>query len=269
MRTRHWLVFVVLGTLSLALIGAGRAKSRQANDNPVVRTKVYDLTDLVVPTRVGPGELVPMSMVQWISGVSPDAEKQVGRIAKLARLALPNESWEENAGPGAIEAYPEKCSLVIRQTEAGHRAVEELLRDIRQIDDFQIEMTVEYVELTEDAEKRCREENLGPILTPEQLQELRKNDKRFPMIVMTETGRSVNFPPGYHRLTPVASADRATVEIRIDTRSQDGPPELMLWRTLSYRFPVGKTLALIDTSLPLAAKVAMVVTPRIVPRSRS
>jgi hypothetical protein len=125
------------------------------------------------------------------------------------------------------------------------------------------------VELNEEAGKRCREENLGPALTPEQLQDLRQIDNRFPIVLRTENGRTVNLCSGGHRLTPVASADRSAVEIRLDTISPDGAPELMLWQTLSHRFPVGKTLAMIDTSLPLPGIVAVVVTPRIVRRCRS
>jgi hypothetical protein len=52
--------------------------------------------------------------------------------------------------------------------------------------------------------------------------------------------------------------------------TQEGAPEAQFSTTLSHRFPVGKTLALIDTSpLLLKAGVAVVVTPRIVHRSRS
>jgi hypothetical protein len=266
MRTRHWLAFVVFGTLFLPLLGAGDMKSQDlANDAPVVRAKIYDLTDLVVPTRVKPGELVPISMVEWLGGVRPDAEQGLGRIAKLVRLALPKEAWDENAGPGAIEIYAERFSLVIRQTEAGHRAVEALLQEIRQIDDVEIELKVEFVRLKEGAEKRCREENLGSALTPEQLQELGNDDQHHVMVFRTENGRTVYGPPGGYRLTPVASADRSTVDVRLDIMTPDGGSEF-LWTTQSHRIPVGQTRAAIHMSL---GDVLLVVTPRIIPRSGS
>ena len=267
MRTRHWLPFVVFGTLFLPLLWAGDKKSQDlATDAPVVRARIYDLTDLVLTTRVKSGELGPNSMVQWLSGVRPDAEEGLGRIAKIVRLALPKEAWEEYDGPGAVEFYPERLSLVIRQTEAGHRAVEALLQEIRQIDDVEIELQVEFVELKEGAEKRCREENLGPALTPAQLQDLRKDDQHHVMVFRTENGRTVFGPPGGYRLTPAASADRSTVDVRLDIMPEGGGGPALLWTTQTHRIPVGQTRAAIHMKL---GNVLLVVTPRIIPRTGS
>lgn len=265
MRTRHWLPFVVFAALILPLLGAGDKKSQDsAKDAPVVRTRIYDVTDLVLTTRAISGELRPdHSMVKWLSGVRPDAEQGLNRIAKLVRVALPKEAWEEDAGPGAIEIYAERLSLVIRQTEAGHRAVEALLQEIRQIDKVEIELQVEFVELKEGAEKRYREEKMGPILTPEQLQELRKDDKHHVMVLCTENGQTVYGPPGGYRLTPAASVDRSTIDVRLDTGG-DGPE--LLWKTQTHRMRVGQTYAAFSMKL---GEVLLVVTPRIIPRSES
>src|SRR5262249_50228616 len=111
MRTRYWLPFVVFAALFLPLLGAGDMRSRDlAKDAPVVRVRIYDVTDLVLNTRDISGDLGPNSMVKWLSGVRPDAEQGLGRIAKLVRMALPKEAWEEDAGPGAIEIYAERLS---------------------------------------------------------------------------------------------------------------------------------------------------------------
>ena len=267
MRTRHWLPFVVFAALFLSLLGAGDKKTPDlAKDAPIVRTRIYDVTDLVLTTRVVSGDLGPSSMVKWLSGVRPDAEQGLGRIAKLVRMALPKEAWEEDAGPGAIELYAERLSLVIRQTEAGHRAVAALLQEIRQIDDVDIELQVEFVELKEGAEKRCREENLGPILTLEQLQDLRKDDQHHVMVFCTENGRTVFGPPGGYRLTPAASVDRSTVDVRLDITPDGGSAPELLWTTQTHRIPVGQTRASIHMKLH---DVLLVVTPRIIPRSGS
>lgn len=270
MLTRRWLMILGLGTLAVALVAAGDTLSGpQENDRTALEARVYDLTDLVVPTRVKAGELVPMSMPDFLSGVRPEVEPQLSRIAGLVRLALPNDAWAEYGGPGAVETYPERRSLVIRQTEAGHRAVDELLRQIRETDGFQIELVVEFVPLKEDAGNRCSEQNLGPALTPGQFEELRQSADRHTVVVRTENGRTVNLP-GEYRLTPVASADRSSVEIRLDNITpMEVTPGMMFWRSLSHRIPVGNAVTLVDTYPFAPGAVALVVTPRIISRTRS
>jgi hypothetical protein len=258
--------------LSLALIAAGGSNPKEPAADAGAVIKVYALADLVSPIRVKPGALSPCSLADWSAGLQSDAEEQLGRIEKVLRLAMPKESWEEGNGRGAIAAYPEKLSLIIRQTDAGHRAIDDLLKELRKGDDFEIELQVEVAgigRVQDDKVALQMIQKLGHPMTAEELADVRQHiPNEAKAIVRLGNGRTVvgggvlqSLMP---RFTAVAATDRTSIELRLDNITDDDKDGKYPWTTQSQTILVDKTVGMLITCD--GGGMAYLITPRIVPR---
>jgi hypothetical protein len=254
--------------VSLAIVSATPAPSQEPKSASRTFVKVYSLADLVAPIRVAPGEPNRSSLAEWSTVLQADAEKKLERLRQV--LALTTAEWAATEG-GLIHPYPEKLSLVIRQTEAGHQAIEELLRQLRAEDDFEIELQIVVAELSgpsEDATIKVLHSS-GGSMTAEQAAELRKSlpGEQLTQSVRVGNGRTTVGGPilNMPRFTAVAAHDRTNVTLRLDNITDDLDQQGKFpWTSQTQTIPSGNTAAMLvrgDGDVK-----AFLVTPRIVPR---
>ncbi len=77
--------------------------------------KTYEVADLVAP-KAGTGETKP----------------DFGPVVQRIKTTVQPETWDRKGGSATIRSFNSTSSLVVRQTAAGHVAVERLLEKIRQ-----------------------------------------------------------------------------------------------------------------------------------------
>ncbi|MCA9123499.1 MAG: hypothetical protein H6822_32885 [Planctomycetaceae bacterium] len=108
------------GTLSVE-DGEQGIKNDTANRYPVV----YNVADLIAEDLES---ITPPSFTRT-------SENRMGHNLNLLESVIPKqvapESWKDNGGRGAIEAFPTNLSLVVSQSEEGHRQLRVFLHDLR------------------------------------------------------------------------------------------------------------------------------------------
>ncbi|HEY2251819.1 MAG TPA: hypothetical protein VGH74_12190 [Planctomycetaceae bacterium] len=281
MRPRHWFAIVSLLAVSVALVSAGPSSSSKTpsagepDARAAVRVKIYSVADLVAPIRVKSSEASRISLAEWFAVPQADAEQQLDRLENLLRLALPKENWDEASGPGVIVGYPEKLCLVVRQTEAGHLAVEELLKQLRESDDLEIELQVDVYgfDNVKDDDALKSLQKLGHPLTADDLGELTRHlqKEKFSTTLRLGNGRTIvaggllsSLLP---RFTAVAASDRSSIQLRLDNISDDPLKDgKFQWATQTHTLPVGKTVGLLVTCD--GGSQIYLIAPKIVPLNR-
>lgn len=63
----------------------------------------------------------------------------------LTTATVPGQ-WEAAGGDGRIVAYPKTLSLIVRQTNEGHKVIQELLEQLRAENKFRIQVRIGYLE---------------------------------------------------------------------------------------------------------------------------
>jgi hypothetical protein len=267
MRRGHWLTLLGLGSVALAIVATGAAPDAGSK----VTVKVYSVADLVAPIRVAADEPERMTLSNWSAIQQTGSAERIDRIISILRLALPHEQWED-AGPGAIAGFPEKLSLVVRQTEAGHLAIEELLRQIRAEDDVEIELAIEFGQRKPDAQLTLWQ-LLNHPLTAEQVPAFRNCLAGETTTATLRVGNGSTVAPGSImsgpaiRFTAVLDADQAGITLRMDNIADDMKEDgTMPWASQSVRIPVGTSVGL-EYYCDGGTTICL-VTPRIVPRKQ-
>jgi Bacterial type II and III secretion system protein len=130
---------VLFTVLVLALpAGAQDAARPPVRDASAIRQVIYPVAELVVPVE--------------IDHTRPQSEKTCDvKLMDLLRKTCTPESWNESGGPGEVEYYPLGMSLVIRQTPRVHAQIQQLLADLRRLQD--VEIAVESKLITLSAER--------------------------------------------------------------------------------------------------------------------
>lgn len=70
------------------------------------------------------------------SEMSPQSFGDLMKLAEEIRREVETTSWEHNGGPAKIDGYPQDMSLIITQTQRGHKAVENFLNNRRSQSEF-------------------------------------------------------------------------------------------------------------------------------------
>lgn len=269
MRSRAHVACLCL--LAVCLIVVSLTAAGPKGPEPAAVVKVYSLADLVAPIRIKRGEATKSSLTEWSTGLQSDAENQLSRLTEILQLALPKEIWDD--GSGAIVAYPEKLSLVIRQSPAGHQAIDELLKQLRAGDDFEIELKVEVYRFDQsnDDDWLNAMRRLGHVMTSDEIADLRKLLHGAPFSITVRLGNGRTAVGGgllfglMPRFTAVAAADRTAIDLRLDNISDDIDGEGNFpWKSQAQTIPVDRTAGMLVECDGGAQ--AYLVTPRIVPR---
>jgi hypothetical protein len=102
----------------------------------------YPVADLVLPGRSAlPGD----------AGGKPDVQADFSSLMNRISTTIQPDSWEERTGPGSMMPYRTTLSLVIRQTEAVHDEIADLLGQLRGSGELAVRL--EMVLLTAPADK--------------------------------------------------------------------------------------------------------------------
>ncbi|MES2793143.1 MAG: hypothetical protein V4719_26265 [Planctomycetota bacterium] len=206
--------------------------------------------------------------------VSDETTKKLERLKKAIRVAAPKQTWTEGGGEGEIEVYSEALSLIVRQTESGHEAICDLLKQLRATQNIQIELTLEVISPGSMKDEVAAEANkmLNRELSAEELVAFRKFGGTTAMssVVQMANGRSANGGIAMPMMifTAVATADRKVVEFRVDlpTPRDDAEAAAALSVTLPQpgTVTVGKTFSCM---IGPDGDAILLVTPKVIDRS--
>jgi general secretion pathway protein D len=71
-------------------------------------------------------------------------------LIELIVTTINPQSWEEVGGPGRINRFPHNLSLVISQTQETHSQIEDLLSQLRRLQDLQVTIEVKFISLNDN-----------------------------------------------------------------------------------------------------------------------
>ena len=151
-------------------------------------TEVYEVVDLVVPLKppepirafqpfnnLGPASFgfndpsqlsvgsspvsgggMPMIQDGIVGGgnstgraAGPGEIANYGELQQLITSTVSPNSWEEYGGDGTMENQSSTFSLVIRQTQEVHREIEDLLSQLRRLQDLQVTIEVRFITVSD------------------------------------------------------------------------------------------------------------------------
>lgn len=99
------------------------------------------------PPATGSQQNVPFGPGGMGGGVQPDFES----LIELVTSTIQPETWREAGGTqGEIRSHGSTLSLVITQTQAVHEQIEDLLTQLRQLQDLQVTIEVRFIRLRDD-----------------------------------------------------------------------------------------------------------------------
>jgi general secretion pathway protein D len=99
------------------------------------------------PPATGQQQSVPFGPGGMGGGVQPDFES----LIELVTSTIQPETWREAGGTqGEVKAHESTLSLVITQTQAVHEQIEDLLTQLRQLQDLQVTIEVRFIRLRDD-----------------------------------------------------------------------------------------------------------------------
>jgi len=90
------------------------------------------------PPAGGPGGLG--------GGAQPDFQS----LIQLITTTIQPTTWDENGGPGAIQPHFNNLSLVVSNTQQVHEQIEELLQQLRRLQDLQVTIEVRFITLNDN-----------------------------------------------------------------------------------------------------------------------
>jgi general secretion pathway protein D len=70
-------------------------------------------------------------------------------LIDLITTTIEPDTWEEVGGPGAIQEFPTNLSLVISQTQEVHEKIQDLLDQLRRLQDLQVTIEVRFITLSD------------------------------------------------------------------------------------------------------------------------
>jgi beta-lactamase regulating signal transducer with metallopeptidase domain len=156
-------------------------------------------------------------------------------LIELISTVVEPDSWQEVGGMGTIRSNETTLSLVIRQTEAVHREISDLLDQLRRLQDLQIVVRGDVLKLPEQSLGDLKFETTGKsqehrfaILTKEQVIELKSAgpSKSLPAVTLFNGQKCVLMfgdkfsGNGMLTLRPVAAADRSVVRLGLKCQTQ-------------------------------------------------
>jgi beta-lactamase regulating signal transducer with metallopeptidase domain len=106
-----------------ATSGAAPAVAEKRDGSSLMVQKVYPVADVVVPHAPG--------------GVA-----DFGALINLITTSIAPASWDSVGGGGSIHQYSDTLSLVIRQTQAVHHEIAELLGQMRRMADLTVKLRI-------------------------------------------------------------------------------------------------------------------------------
>ena len=199
---------------------------------------VYSVADIIAP--------IPRDGDKAAPAEPTDADYQP--LLKLIRETVAPLSWDEVNGPASMRPYFDTRSLVVRQTQAAHNEIADLLSQLRRLKSISVTLEVRTLTLMRNSElwQAYGLENANPhMLTSTQLAELiERIPERFrkygldretllasPKITLAngEAG-SVQMPESRHfeasklRIEPLAGSD-ASLQLRIS--NEDAPESVV------------------------------------------
>ena len=71
-------------------------------------------------------------------------------LINLITTTVQPDSWEELSGPGSVMPYRTTLSLVIRQTQAVHEEIADLLGQLRRLQDLQVTVEVRFITVSDN-----------------------------------------------------------------------------------------------------------------------
>ena len=71
-------------------------------------------------------------------------------LMNLITTTVQPDSWEELSGPGSVMPYRTTLSLVIRQTQAVHEEIADLLGQLRRLQDLQVTVECRFVTVSDN-----------------------------------------------------------------------------------------------------------------------
>jgi general secretion pathway protein D len=71
-------------------------------------------------------------------------------LIELITSTIAPDSWDEVGGAGAIEQFPVNLSLVISQTQEVHEQIQDLLDQLRRLQDLQVTIEVRFITLNDN-----------------------------------------------------------------------------------------------------------------------
>lgn len=272
MRTRTLCISAALAAVSVVIIAA--APQDQDAVAPVAQTpllaKVYDVADLVAPIRIRPRELAQaVTLAEWSAAPADHMDEQLFQLGSILQLALPKESWEENNGAGAIAVYPDKMSLVIRQTADGHRAIEQLLKDLRQAENFEIELAVDMIPLEGMSDEKtllALQKLAGPLSDEDAVAIRQLSPQALQTKIRIENGHTAvgsGVLQSMARFTAVVVRDdRRHIDLRLDNITDDAKEGKYPWTSQNQTIPLQKTAGFLVSCD--GGSMIFLVTPKIV-----
>ncbi|QDT15886.1 type II secretion system protein GspD [Alienimonas californiensis] len=106
----------------------------------------------VAPNMDLSGALVdPVTGGRIESRVEGDSRRmRFDELAELIRTTVEPESWEMLGGRGSLQTSETTLALVVRQTQAVHEQISELLTQLRRLQDLQVAVEVRFVTVTDE-----------------------------------------------------------------------------------------------------------------------
>ncbi len=99
------------------------------------------------PPASGMQQNVPFGPGGMGGGVQPDFDS----LIELLQSTIAPETWREAGGTqGEVKSHTSTLSLVITQTQAVHEQIEDLLNQLRQLQDLQVTIEVRFIRLRDD-----------------------------------------------------------------------------------------------------------------------
>ncbi|MBL9081372.1 MAG: hypothetical protein JNK76_06170 [Planctomycetales bacterium] len=99
------------------------------------------------PPSTGQAQNVPFGPGGMGGGVQPDFDS----LIELMTSTIEPETWREAGGTqGEVRPHHSTLSLVITQTQAVHEQIEDLLNQLRQLQDLQVTIEVRFIQLRDD-----------------------------------------------------------------------------------------------------------------------
>lgn len=143
---KHFLV-LLLAVAGFTAGSAAPAFAKETKRKPRLVQVVYPVADLVVP--------IDMDIKE--SGNKPQ-ETVESVLMDVIRRGVAPASWEENGGPANIDYFPLGMSLVVRQTPAAQRQIQQMLEAMRRPQDLQVVSEICILEVSAATVERCGED---------------------------------------------------------------------------------------------------------------
>jgi general secretion pathway protein D len=83
-------------------------------------------------------------------GLGGGAQPDFASLIQLITSTIQPTTWDENGGPGAIYPHFNNLSLVVSQTQQVHEEIEELLQQLRRLQDLQVTVEVRFITLNDN-----------------------------------------------------------------------------------------------------------------------